>query len=153
MRTRELLLSGMIVGGGLFLCCTAFADTCTGYDMLVTTSADTRDLGNGMTLTTFQSESILISEDSVYHLATGQCSGTALATPDGKVRSNGHCARHDKDGHTQSIEWSQAAGADKGMWKSTGGTGKYAGKTDSGWFQNVRSDGKMAVTKWGGNCK
>src|SRR5262245_52499958 len=107
------------------------ADTCTGYDALVTTSSDTRDLGGGMTLTTFQAESIVLSEDSIYKLVTGLCNGTALATPDGKVRSSGHCARRDNDGDLQSIEWSQAPGADKGMWKSTGGTGKYAGKTDS----------------------
>src|SRR5262245_606460 len=140
MLTDKLLCSGFAAGLGIFLCGTALADNCTGYDALVTTSAETRELGNGMTLTTFQSESILITADSIYNLVTGQCSGTALTTPDGKVRSNGHCARHDKDGDTQSIEWSQGAGADKGMWKSTGGTGKFSGKTDSGWFQNVRSD-------------
>lgn len=153
MRTAKLLRSGFIVGGSLFLCSAALADNCTGYDALVTTSANTLDLGNGMTLTVFQSESIVISGDSIYNLVTGQCSGTALSTPDGKVRSSGHCARHDKDNDLQSIEWSQAAGSDKGMWKSTAGTGKFAGKTDSGWFQGVRSDGKMTVSKWGGNCK
>jgi hypothetical protein len=154
MKTNKLLRSGFVVGIGLFLCGTAVAaDNCTGYDILVTTNAETRDLGNGMTLTTFQAESALTSDDSIYNLATGQCSGTALATPDGKVRSSGHCARHDKDGHTQSIEWAQAPGAEKGMWKSTGGTGKFAGKTDSGWFQNVRSDGKIGISKWGGNCR
>ena len=154
MKTNKLLRSGFVVGIGMFLCGTAVAaDNCTGYDILVTTNAETRDLGNGMTLTTFQAESALTSEDSIYNLATGQCSGTALATPDGKARSAGHCARRDKDGHLQSIEWSQAPGADKGMWKATGGTGKFAGKTDSGWFQNVRSDGKIGMTKWGGNCR
>jgi hypothetical protein len=153
MRTTWLVRNGFVLAASFFFCGAGVADNCSGYDMLVTTSAETRDLGNGMTLTTFQAESILTSEDSIYHLATGQCSGTALSTPDGKVRSNGHCARHDKDGDTQSIEWSQAAGAEKGMWKSTGGSGKFSGKPDSGWFQNVRSDGKMAVSRWGGNCK
>ncbi|MEX0959823.1 MAG: hypothetical protein WDZ63_11105 [Burkholderiales bacterium] len=153
MRIEKLMRNGVLVGAGLFVCSTVFADNCTGYDILVTTSAETRDLGNGMSLTTFQAESILIGDGSIYHLATGQCSGTALVTPDGKVQSNGHCARRDKDGHAQSIEWSQSPGAEKGMWKSTGGSGKYAGKTDSGWFQNVRTDGVMAVTKWGGNCR
>jgi hypothetical protein len=153
MRFEKLMRNGVLVGAGLLVCSTVFADNCTGYDILVTTSADTRDLGNGMSLTTFQAESILISDGSIYHLATGQCSGTALVKPDGQVQSNGHCARRDKDGHAQSIEWSQSPGAEKGMWKSTGGSGKYAGKTDSGWFQNVRTDGVMAVTKWGGNCR
>jgi hypothetical protein len=153
MRIAKVLQIALVSAVGLSLYPIAYADNCTGYDALVTTSAETRDLGNGMTLTVFRSESILITDDSIYHLATGECSGTALAAPDGKVRSSGHCARRDKDGHTQSIEWSQAPGAEKGVWKSTGGTGKYAGKTDSGWFQQVRADGKMVVTKWGGTCR
>jgi hypothetical protein len=128
------------------------ADNCTGYDVLVTTSADTRDLGNGMSLTVFRADSVLLSEGTIYNLATGECSGTVLATPDGKARMNGHCARKDKDGDTQSIEVWQAPGADKVMWKSTGGSGKFAGKNDSGWAQTIRSDGKMAVSKWGGSC-
>jgi hypothetical protein len=52
MKPTKLMRSGFVVGAGLFLCGTAIADNCTGYDMLVTTSAETRDLGNGMTLTT-----------------------------------------------------------------------------------------------------
>ena len=64
---------GYLVVAGVFLVAPAYAaDNCTGYDMIVTTSADTRDLGNGMTLTTFQGESMLTSENSIYHLATGQ---------------------------------------------------------------------------------
>ena len=51
MRTNKLLRNGFVVATGFFLCGTAVADNCTGYDILVTTSADTRDLGNGMTLT------------------------------------------------------------------------------------------------------
>lgn len=127
-------------------------DSCTGYDVLVTTSAQTLEVSKEHSLTVFRSDSILVSQDSIYHLTTGECSGTALATPDGKVRVSGFCARRDKDGDTQSIEFSQAPGADKGMWRSTGGTGKFAGKRDSGWFQNVRTDGKMQVSQWGGTC-
>ena len=53
MRTNKLLRRGFVVGMGMFLCGTAVAaDNCTGYDVLVTTNAETRDLGNGMTLTT-----------------------------------------------------------------------------------------------------
>ena len=96
---------------------------------------------------------MLTSENSIYNLATGECSGAALTTPDGKTRATGYYARGDKDGDTASIEFAQAAGADKGTWRSTGGTGKFAGKTDSGWWQDVRSDGKMTITKWGGSCK
>ena len=69
------------------------------------------------------------------------------------TQSMGYCARRDKDGDTQSISWHSAPGADKGVWKSTGGSGKFAGKQDSGWFQGTVSDGKMSVSKWGGTCK
>jgi hypothetical protein len=125
------------------------ADNCTGYDALVTISSETLDVGKGHTLTVFRAESIVISDDhdSIYHLTTGECAGTMLATPDGKERWSGHCARRDKDGDTYSLEWSHAPGAEKNMWKSTGGTGKFAGKDGSGWAQNVRTDGKMGVFK------
>ena len=130
----------------------SWADTCTGYDILVAQSAETIDLGKGLKQTSVKSQSIVMSNDSVYNLATGECSGTLLQTEDGKSQGSGYCARRDKDGDTVSIAWSLAPGADKGEWKSTGGTGKYAGKHDSGWFQNVPLDGKVSVTKWGGDC-
>ena len=129
------------------------ADNCTGYDNLVTLHEATLDLGGGHTLTTFQQASLVTSDDSIYNLTTGECSGAALSTPDGKVRAYGYCARKDKDGDTQSIEFSQAAGADKGVWKGIGGTGKFAGRSGTGWFQDVRTDGKMLISKWGGSCR
>lgn len=154
MRTTKLLQGTCLIGTSLFICGAALgADNCTGYDSAVGISVETLDLGNGHTLTAFRQASMLTSENSIYQLATGECSGAALSTPDGKVRVNGYCARRDKDGDTQSVEFSQAAGADKGTWKSTGGTGKFASKTDSGWFQDVRTDGKMTIAKWGGSCK
>jgi len=151
MRTK-LFSCGLLVGASLVNY--AFADNCTGYDTIVTTSSETRDLGNGMKLTTFQAESALLSQDSVYNLVVGQCSGTSLSTPDGKTRASGHCARRDKDGDTESISWENAPGAEKGTWKATGGTGKFA-KTgnDSGWSQAIMADGKVLIVKWGGNCK
>lgn len=131
----------------------ATAAECTGYDVLISQTGETLEVGKSHTLTVFRSHSVLISENSIYHLAMGECSGTVLATPDGKMRISGHCARRDKEGDTQSIEFAIAAGAEKGVWKSTGGTGKFAGKADSGWFQGIASDGKMSVSRWGGNCR
>ena len=128
------------------------ADTCTGYDALVVESADTTDLGHGMKQTTVKQHSILFSNDSIYNMVTGECSFVVLQTPDNKVQYQGFCARHDKDGETQSIAIRLPPGADKIEWKSTGGTGKYAGKQDSGWAQNALTDGKMGVVKWGGDC-
>ena len=128
------------------------ADTCTGHDTLVVQSADTTDLGHGMKQTTVKQHSILFSNDSIYNMVTGECSGTVLQTPDGKTQMQGFCARHDKDGDAQSIAFGMPPGADKIEWKSIGGTGKYAGKQDSGWAQNVLTDGKISVVKWGGDC-
>jgi len=130
----------------------AMADNCTGYDVLVAQTVETTDLGKGQTLTVWKNHSVVTSEDSMYKALAGECSGTILTTPDGKPQSMGYCARRDKDGDTASISWHVAPGADKGMWKITGGTGKYSGKQGSGWFQNVLSDGKMSLAKWGGTC-
>src|SRR5207248_2442168 len=123
------------------------ADTCTGYDSLVTQSAETTDLGHGLKQTNFKQQGVLLSNDSIYTMLADECSGVAQQTEDGKTQSMGYCARRDKDGDTHSIAFRQAAGAEKGEWKSTGGTGKFAGKQDSGWFQNVLTDGKISVIK------
>jgi hypothetical protein len=151
---KRKLHTGCLAVAALFVVVPAFAaDNCTGYDVLVTQSAETNDLGKGHTVTVVSQSSLLITEDSPMHnLISGACHGSLLTTPDGKTRGSGHCARRDKDGDTQSIEWSQAPGAERSMWKVTGGTGKFASKTGSGWGQGVRSDGKTYVVKWGGTC-
>jgi hypothetical protein len=58
-------------------------------------------------------------------------------------------ARHDKDGDAQAISTRLAPGADKIEWKSVSGTGKYAGKQDSGWAQMIFAEGKVVVVKMG----
>jgi hypothetical protein len=153
MKTAKLLQRACVLSAGVLVYnLVVAADNCTGYDALVTQSSETLDLGQGHSLTVFRAKSMMVSDNSIYHLTTGECSGTTLATPDGKVQHSGYCLRSDKDGDTQSVEWSMGPGAERGMWKATGGTGKFAGKTDSGWFQDVRVDGKMIVTTWGGTC-
>jgi hypothetical protein len=128
------------------------ADTCTGYDTLVTQSSETTDLGHGLKLTSSRAQSVVMSNDSIYKMVAGECSSTNLRTPDGKTQLMGYCARRDKDGDTTSISTIQSPGADKIEWKSTGGTGKYEGKRDSGWAQIVFAEGKTLVVKWGGDC-
>jgi hypothetical protein len=129
------------------------ADTCTGHDILVTQLADTTDLGHGLKQITVKQYSIVMSNDSIYNLAAGECSGTILLGDEGKTQFVGYCARRDKDGDTVSLSFHQSPGSDKGEWKIVSGTGKFAGKQDTGWFQNELTDGKMGVTKWGGDCK
>jgi len=132
----------------------SIADNCSGEDVLVAQSAETIEVAKGHSLTVVRLFSVVTSGDTpIFDATTGECSGTWLTTPDGKTRGAGHCARRDKDGDTYSIEWSMAPGADKGQWRVAGGTGKFANKANSGWFQQAVADGKMSVTKWGGNCK
>ena len=82
----------------------------------------------------------------------GVCAGTSVTTSDKQAYAMGYCARHDADGDAQTIVWHMAPGAEKGEWKSIDGTGKYAGKKDSGWFQGVYGDGKISMVLWGGTC-
>ena len=152
MSRAMLLVSTAILSLGIMGVSSSRADNCTGYDALVLQSAETLDLGHGLKQTSVRQESILVSNDSIYNLLAGECAGTNLQTEEGKTQSTGYCARRDKDGDTQSISFHQAPGADKGEWKSTGGTGKFAAKGGSGWFQNVLMDGKNSVVKWGGDC-
>jgi hypothetical protein len=149
MRTSMVLQGAFAVATTLLAYNSSIAaDNCTGYDVLVTQSAETSDLGKGHAVTVVSQSSLLITEDTpIYNLVSGTCQGSLLTTPDGKTRGSGHCARRDKDGDTVSIEWSQAPGAQRSMWKLTGGTGKFAGKTGTGWGEGVRSDGKIYVVK------
>jgi len=128
-------------------------DNCKGVDVLVTQTSETTEIAKNHTISIWKAFSVLASPGTNYDNATGECSGITLTTPDGKTQSMGYCARRDKDGDTQSIAWHSPPGADKGMWKATGGSGKFAGKQDAGWFQFARGDGKMAVTNWGGTCQ
>ncbi len=153
MKTQKFLYSGLLLATGALVCGGALADNCTGVDVLITQTAETTELAANHTITIWKAHSVLVSPDSDYNNTSGECSGTILTTPDGKTQSMGYCARHDKDGDTHSISWHSAPGADKGMWKATGGTGKFAGKRNSGWFQNVLADGARGATKWGGTCQ
>jgi hypothetical protein len=131
----------------------SWADNCTGYSTSVTQSAETTDLGKGVKQTAWKSATVVMSNDSIYNLVTGECVGITLQTEEGKMQTMGYCSRRDKDGDTYSIAVHRPLGADKGQWNSVGGTGKFAGKQDSGWYQNVLVDGKTSVGKWGGDCK
>ena len=154
MERSKRVISVGAIAGCLIAPALSAADNCTGYDVLVTQVAETTDLGQGHTLTFIRQTSLITTPDApIYNLNSGECQGSILTTPDGKTRGNGHCARRDQDGDTVSIEWAQPPGEKRSVWKITGGSGKFAGKTGSGWGEGVRSDGKIYVVKWGGNCQ
>lgn len=148
------ILASSIVLAGLWLAEQAEAAECSGYDVLVSQISETTELTKGHTLTVLRAHSILVTNDPAdkYNLTIGECSGSLVNLPNGTSKSSGHCARRDKDGDTYSLEWAMAPGAERGTWKATAGTGKFARRTDSGWWQNAAADGKIFATKWGGRC-
>lgn len=134
---------------------TAEARECSGYNTHVTISADVTDLGKGHVMVTFRNHDMLVTDDpkDVLNMTMGECAGTTLTTPDGKTQGWGYCLRRDAEGNSQSIDWVIPLGAEKGTWKSTGGTGKFADLKASGWWQAVATDGgKQGINRWGGNC-
>ena len=146
----ESIVTGVVLVFGSSL---VYADNCSGTDVLVTQTFETTEIAENHTISVWKGFSQLVSSNKDYNGNTGECSGTYLNTPDGKTQAMGYCARRDKDGDTVSISWHLAPGAEKGVWKSTGGTGKFAGRKDSGWFQAAWADGMMSATVWGGNCQ
>jgi len=140
----------MVAATGLCLCGSALADNCTGHYSSVVTYAQSFDLGNGHRLDMFMTKTTADSNNSPF-TGTGQCTGYALTTADGKTRAAGICGRKNKDG-SWSDAWTIEPGADRGNWKWVDSSGAYAGKSLSGWFQQEASEDGVTVGKWGGNC-
>jgi hypothetical protein len=152
-RVRRAIGWAAVLPFGFLYMSSSWADTCTGYEVATLGPNETTDFGHGLKQIRLKSQPVLLSDNSLYNLLVGECVGAMLQTPDGKTQSSGYCVRHDKAGDSLSTAWSQAPGADKGEWHATGGTGKYAGRQDSGWWQVLHADAKVYVSKWGGNCR
>jgi hypothetical protein len=96
----------------------------------------------------------VLSANSIYNTAIGECSGVMLKLPDGKTKGMGFCVRNDKDGDTETLRWPLAPGATTGTWQMIGGTGKFANtQAHHGWWEPIYADGKMSIDNWGGNCR
>jgi hypothetical protein len=132
-------------------CGVASADNCSGHFNNVSRTVSTIEVAKDHVLTSFIFHSITNSENSINN-ALGECSGYALTTPDGKTRMAGVCARKASDGSSFSDIWVLEPGAERGTWKMSGGTGGFAGKSMSGWWQVVADEGGRTLGKWGGNC-
>ena len=152
MRTTKLLKLGLAIGTACSFCTPALGENCGGRWTNVTQSAETIDLGNGHTLTIFSARGSSTSDNSAY-VGVGQCGGYVLTTPDGKSRLGYACARKTKNGDSWSDFGGIEPGADRGTWKQSGGTGPFAGKNNSGWWQAVVDDGKTTTGVWSGNCQ
>ena len=152
MEIVKVFRFGLLAVVGLFLYPSAHAaDNCSGRVNNVAISADTFEISGGHKMMIFVAHSIGTSDNSPIN-ASGKCGGYAITTPDGKTRLVGVCTRKSKDGDSWSDEWVLEPGADRGRWKQFGGTGAFAGKNWSGWWQPVYDDGTRFMGIWGGNC-
>jgi hypothetical protein len=134
----------------------SFADKCAGTNINNLVSWEPTEIAKGTTLATMRITSVIVSDDprAPYHLASGECVGTFLTSPDGKTQASGSCARKDKDGDVLNEEWVSTDGTGgKGTWKNVGGTGKYARAAGTAQWEFTQLQGKMAAVRWVGNCQ
>jgi hypothetical protein len=133
----------------------AFADNCSGSVTSVTVSSETHEVAKGHSVTFFTSRtsSTGLNGDNSPFNAVGVSSGYTLAMPDGKTMTSGISTRKTSTGDSESDVWSITSGDKRGTWKIVAGTGAFAGKNNSGWFDPPFSDGTVSVGNWGGNCQ
>ena len=152
MGVRTRALQGVLTVVGLLLSVGAFADNCSGTWHNVGQMADTQDLGDGVSLTSF---SALASNTYTERneIRTGACAGYVLTLPDGKTRLVYACARKNKKGEIAIDEGSLEPDAKRGTWKVTSATGSLTKSIgDSGWWSQDIADGKVSAGTWGGTC-
>jgi hypothetical protein len=128
----------------------AFADNCSGEFTFQPTGSNPADINAGKT-TTWTSASTVSSDNTPYNGA-GNCSGYTYEK-DGKSVSSDVCVRVTSDGDSWGTVGVMPAGAKRGVWRATFGTGKFAKNGGStGWYEVVSSDEKGGKGIWGGNC-
>ena len=94
MQTTRLIVASITILVASVAPVPAQARECAGYDTQTLISAEVTEVAKGHVLVTFRNCSTVITDaDSISNMTMGECSGTALTTPDGKTRSAGHCAR------------------------------------------------------------
>ena len=72
LRLGRMIGSTTVLPLGILCASPAWADTCTGYDVLTAAPPDTADLGHGLKQTKVKAQSVVLSSDSVYNLAVGE---------------------------------------------------------------------------------
>lgn len=134
---------------------TAKEETCGEYTS-VDIGESTLDMGNKTSFMHFRSSTQMHAADgSKYNNLTGQCTGGAVIYPDKTVEASGLCAVEDVSGDVLTYSFTQARGQMEGRYLRKGGTGKFAGSRESGWFKPIKLDGDITKGEWGGkdSCK
>lgn len=151
---KSLLLPAAIA---LLLSANAFAkeEQCGEYTS-VDIGESTVDMGKKTTFMHFRSSTQMLAADgSKYNNLSGQCTGGAVIFSDKTVEASGLCAVEDVDGDVLTYSFTQARGQQEGRYLRKGGTGKFAGSRESGWFRPLKLDGEITRGEWGGKdaCK
>ena len=134
----------------------SFAGKCAGTNINNLVSWESSEISKGTTLATLRITSVTVNDDrsAPNHLASGECIGSLLTTPDGKTEGRFFCARKDKDGDVLNEEAVSGDGSgSKGTFKNVGGTGKFANATGTAQWEFSQLQGKMAAVRWVGNCQ
>lgn len=130
-------------------------DLCGEYTS-VDTGEQRIEMGNKTTFIHFRSSTQMYGpEGSRYHQLSGQCTGGAVVYADGSVEADGLCAVEDTDGDVLTYAFSQGRRAREGKYMRKGGTGKFAGSKETGWYKPVSLNGEITTGNWGGKgaCK
>jgi len=133
----------------------SLAAPCAGTNINHTVTWSPGEIGKGGKLSLLRFTSVVVSDNpgAPYHLVSGECVGSLLYGPDGKIMSeSGYCARQDKDGDVLNEEWI-GNGSGKGTSKVVGGTGKFANARWAFDWQYTPLRAPTAAVRWSGDCR
>jgi hypothetical protein len=131
------------------------ADTCGEYTS-VDVDEKVIDMGKDTKFMAFRSSTQMNSSDgSKYNQLSGQCTGGAVIYADRTIEAEGLCAVTDIDGDTLTYVFTQGRLAKEGKFIRKGGTGKFIGSKETGWYHPVSLNGDLTTGNWGGKsaCK
>jgi hypothetical protein len=155
MNKAKTLGSSLLVAASCAVPAASLASPCAGTNINYTVTWSPSEIGKGGKLSILRFTSVIVSDSpgTPYHLASGECVGSFLFGPDGKILSEaGYCARQDKDGDVLNEEW-VGNGSGKGTSKVVGGTGKFAKASWTFSWQHTRLHGPSAAVRWSGDCR
>ena len=149
----KLLCAGLLA----LLCASpavSLAAKCGGTNINNTVTWGPTEIGKGTKLSILRITSVIVSDDpgAPFHLASGECVGSFLISPDGKTSVSGFCARRDKDGDVLNEEWASSGGG-VGTSKLVGGTGKFAHAAGTSQWRQTPLHGTTAAVRWTGDCQ
>jgi hypothetical protein len=132
----------------------SLAAKCGGTNINNTVTSVPTEIGKGTKLSILKFTSVIVSDDpsAPFHLASGECAGSFLISPDGKTSISGFCARKDKDGDVLYEEWVSSGGG-VGTSKLLGGTGKFAKTAGASQWRNTPLYGTTSAVRWAGDCQ